>query len=152
MLFRNTISKQKTKYWIILLLFLIFFLSVTKVYAHSGKTDSDGGHYDKETGEYHYHHGYPAHQHYDMNGDGKADCPYDFKDKTSTAKYESSTKTTNKTNNNSSKYSTKRSNNDDIEPWEFWSSVIICLPFIIPKLMDLYEDFVYWLKKIRNRK
>lgn len=44
--------------------------------AHSGKTDAAGGHYDSSTGEYHYHHGYPAHQH--ENGD----CPYGFKDMT----------------------------------------------------------------------
>lgn len=50
--------------------------------AHSGRTDSNGGHWDSETGEYHYHHGYPAHQHYDMDGDGVDDCPYDFKDNT----------------------------------------------------------------------
>jgi hypothetical protein len=31
--------------------------------AHSGGTDSRGGHYDRSTGEYHYHHGKPAHQH-----------------------------------------------------------------------------------------
>ena len=45
-------------------------------YAHPGKTDSNGGHYDRDSGEYHYHHGYPAHQH----TDGK--CPYDFDDRT----------------------------------------------------------------------
>lgn len=33
------------------------------VMAHSGRTDSSGGHYDTSTGEYHYHHGYPEHQH-----------------------------------------------------------------------------------------
>jgi hypothetical protein len=37
---------------------------------HSGGTDGAGGHYDHSTGEYHYHHGYPAHQH--PNGE----CPY----------------------------------------------------------------------------
>lgn len=42
--------------------------------AHSGRTDSDGGHYDHSTGEYHYHHGKPAHQHY---ADGS--CPYVIK-------------------------------------------------------------------------
>ncbi len=52
------------------------------VLAHSGKTDEDGGHYDNEVGEYHYHHGYPAHDHYDMDGDGYVDCPYDFDDRT----------------------------------------------------------------------
>lgn len=48
------------------------------IYAHSGKTDSSGGHYDHSTGKYHYHHGYSAHQHYDMDGDGDIDCPYKF--------------------------------------------------------------------------
>ena len=38
--------------------------------AHSGGTDANGGHY--KNGEYHYHHGYPAHQHVD------GECPYDF--------------------------------------------------------------------------
>ena len=31
--------------------------------AHSGRTDANGGHWNRKTGEYHYHHGYPAHQH-----------------------------------------------------------------------------------------
>lgn len=54
-------------------------LFVPSSYAHPGRTDSAGGHTDKSTGEYHYHHGYPAHQHYDMDGDGVPDCPYEFK-------------------------------------------------------------------------
>lgn len=41
-------------------------------YAHPGRTDANGGHTDHSTGEYHYHHGYPAHQH----TGGK--CPYDY--------------------------------------------------------------------------
>lgn len=67
-----------------LLAFLLAFLLLLSptVLAHSGKTDANGGHYDRSTGEYHYHHGYPAHQHYDTDGDGVADCPYDFDDKT----------------------------------------------------------------------
>ena len=44
--------------------------------AHSGRTDEAGGHYDRSTGEYHYHHGKPAHQH--PNGI----CPYDYDDRT----------------------------------------------------------------------
>lgn len=40
-------------------------------FAHSGRTDSAGGHHVTSTGEYHYHHGEPAHQH--INGI----CPYD---------------------------------------------------------------------------
>lgn len=45
-------------------------------FAHPGQTDADGGHNDRSTGEYHYHHGYPAHQHTD------GQCPYDFDDRT----------------------------------------------------------------------
>lgn len=57
---------------------------------HSGKTDSHGGHYNHSTGEYHYHHGYSAHDHYDMDGDGIVDCPYSFKDNTNKSNSESS--------------------------------------------------------------
>lgn len=66
----------------IICLFLFVFaicpLLLTTAKAHSGGTDSNGGHYNGD--EYHYHHGYPAHDHYDMDGDGDIDCPYDFKD------------------------------------------------------------------------
>ena len=44
-------------------------------FAHSGRTDSQGGHHS--SAEYHFHHGNPAHDHYDINGDGVIDCPYD---------------------------------------------------------------------------
>lgn len=67
------------------ILFLILLvLCVTPASAHSGRTDSQGGHYDRSTGEYHWHHGMSAHQHYDMDGDGILDCPYTFKGTTST--------------------------------------------------------------------
>lgn len=32
-------------------------------FAHPGRTDSQGGHHDYQKGSYHYHHGYPAHDH-----------------------------------------------------------------------------------------
>lgn len=51
---------------------LIILLCTLPITAHSGRTDSSGGHYDRSTGEYHYHHGYPAHDHYG------GDCPYSF--------------------------------------------------------------------------
>lgn len=51
---------------------LITAMSISTVFfAHSGNIDSNGGHYVSATGEYHYHHGYPAHQH----PNGK--CPYE---------------------------------------------------------------------------
>lgn len=56
-------------------------LLATVVGAHSGRTDSSGGHYNRSTGEYHYHHGKPAHNHWDIDGDGVRDCPYEFASK-----------------------------------------------------------------------
>lgn len=65
---------MKLKYFV---LFIIIGLFVsTTICAHPGRTDSDGGHNETATSEYHYHHGYSAHQH----TDGK--CPYDYNDKT----------------------------------------------------------------------
>lgn len=55
---------------------LSIFLLSSVAFAHPGKTDEDGGHYDYSTGEYHYHHGYPAHQH------TGGQCPYEFDDRT----------------------------------------------------------------------
>lgn len=85
----------------LLLLFCIIFLIPFSAFAHSGKTDSRGGHTDHSTGDYHYHHGYSAHDHYDMNGDGTADCPYDFNDRT--GKNSGTTSTSSRSGNTSTK-------------------------------------------------
>lgn len=53
----------------------LVMLSAVVAFAHSGDTDSKGGHHVSGTSEYHYHHGYPAHDH--VNGE----CPYDFKNR-----------------------------------------------------------------------
>lgn len=71
----------------VLLLVLIVVLPVVG-FAHSGGTDANGGHYNRKTGEYHYHHGYPEHQH--PNGV----CPYDYKNNTKTKTTKKITTTT----------------------------------------------------------
>ena len=60
----------------ILSILLAALLLFTSTYAHPGGTDGQGGHIDHSSGEYHFHHGYPAHQH--PNGT----CIYEFDDKT----------------------------------------------------------------------
>lgn len=72
---------MKKVFLVIVFLVLVFSLVLTAS-AHSGGTDHQGGHTDHSTGEYHWHHGYSAHQHTDMDGDGDLDCPYDFEDRT----------------------------------------------------------------------
>jgi hypothetical protein len=91
----------------LLIVFVLCLLLSVVVSAHPGGTDSQGGHIDHSTGKYHYHHGYSAHQHYDMDGDGKSDCPYLFDDKTNSSgnKTESSTKDTEPVKNGNSKKS-----------------------------------------------
>lgn len=53
-----------------------FTFVITCASAHSGRTDANGGHWNRSTGEYHYHHGYEAHLHPD------GICPYDYNDLT----------------------------------------------------------------------
>ena len=67
-------------------------------YAHPGKTDGNGGHYDRDSDEYHYHHGYPAHSH------TSGECPYNFDDKTG---HNSNSSNTNDSNNNKTIKNTK---------------------------------------------
>ena len=65
-------NKKTYKILIGVLIICIALLTLSFIVAaHSGNTDSQGGHYNRSTNEYHYHHGYPAHQHDD------GDCPYD---------------------------------------------------------------------------
>lgn len=52
-------------------LFTLFILISLLAFSHPGRTDANGGHYDRKNGGYHYHHGYPAHDH--PNGV----CPYE---------------------------------------------------------------------------
>lgn len=58
--------------FLLILSLVVILLQPFGVYAHSGDTDSSGGHYDHENGGYHYHcGGHPAHQH------PGGVCPYD---------------------------------------------------------------------------
>lgn len=63
---------MKRKLIVATVCFLSLALLCGGALAHSGDTDEKGGHTDTETGEYHYHHGYSAHQH-----DEYGLCPYD---------------------------------------------------------------------------
>ncbi len=62
---------MKIKKTIIIILIIAVIIVPVFAFAHSGRTDSSGGHRDIFAGEYHYHHGYSAHQH----SDGV--CPYE---------------------------------------------------------------------------
>lgn len=131
----------------------ILSLCCITVYAHPGGTNADGGHWDYDAGEYHYHHGYPAHDHYDSNGDGIVDCPYDFDDQTGINSGSPSSGGT---------YSRNYSSYDDDPPesitvykdreiikevpvtptwikWVLWISLFLCLCFFISSRSRKYR-------------
>lgn len=95
----------------LLVLVLALLLSLP-VLAHSGRTDSDGGHYDRSTGEYHYHHGYSAHQH-----EG-GECPYDFDDRTGES---SGTSSSGSSSSSSSSEEAEEEPEEEEEEHPFWA-------------------------------
>lgn len=85
--------KKKIFRFVLVTLFLLII--PVSVLAHPGRTDSSGGHYNRSTGKYHYHHGYPEHQH--PNGV----CPYEKKTSSDTTT-KTTTKATNEATNEAS--------------------------------------------------
>lgn len=79
--------KNFKKIMSMLLCIVLMFLFSLNTMAHSGRTDSSGGHHDYKNksglGSYHYHHGYSAHLHPD------GICPYAPKDKITVSGYNS---------------------------------------------------------------
>ena len=114
----------------------LFFLLVAPVFAHPGRTDGKGGHTDHSTGEYHYHHGYSAHDHYDMDRDGIVDCPYDFDDKAnrSNSGAISSPPTTETTS--SAKNSQSNTDTISVLGWVIAIGVYVIVMIIFPILMS----------------
>ena len=100
------------KLLIILALIIVLSVVTITVSGHPGRTDSDGGHYDRTTGKYHWHHGTSAHQHYDMDGDGDLDCPHSFKDNTETNINTESTTETNSNTESTNEQPTEQSSPD----------------------------------------
>lgn len=117
-----------------LIIAVMLFLFPIHATAHPGSTDGSGGHYDRSTGEYHYHHGYSAHNHYDMDGDGIDDCPYNFVDKTEISNNGSSKTEDSPSSSDSKTPSYKRETDSDdehkperTEGRDFW----VYLPYYI---------------------
>lgn len=98
---------RKKKLLPLICLVLSLVLSMTAL-AHSGGTDSKGGHRNHSTGEYHYHHGYPAHQH------TGGVCPYDYDDRTGENSGSSTKKSVEKVNAEPAKKSSKLTGEDVI--------------------------------------
>lgn len=152
----------KWKKCLVFILFVISILFSSSASGHSGRTDGKGGHYDRSTGEYHYHHGYPAHDHYDMDGDGTIDCPYDFDDQTNydygrtykrSSTQESSKPTkpySKKTDNQASSLTSLES--DQLDESIDWGLILFLIVVSIYPLYCLYQIIKNYINKISERK
>ena len=49
--------KNKNYPLLIWMLLILFLASIVNVFAHPGRTDQNGGHWDRKAGTYHYHTG-----------------------------------------------------------------------------------------------
>lgn len=115
---------------------LLALVCLSVVFAHPGKTDADGGHYNRSTGEYHYHHGYPEHQH--PNGE----CPYDFDDQTGINSGSSSTGSRSNLPPVRRSYSSEKSANTSSESDVMATLVSIVVPALV---------FLFILKALFSR-
>lgn len=120
-------------------IFFIIFSSIT-VLAHSGRTDSNGGHNDNINDGYHYHHGYSAHEHPNNK------CPY--------IKENTKTDINNKENLKSSSYSTIEIIGIILGSL-FLGYLFACIPtsVIVLLFMIFYrgknkDDIIWWIFKI----
>lgn len=131
--------KRRTFFWIIIAILAFSLCSVS--FAHSGRTDANGGHYDHSTGEYHYHHGYPAHQH--PNGI----CPYEESPQETTRAVPKSTHKNYSSSTHSRYSSTDRSSNtsakSEVEDHKFSISDFFCailaICFVFAGLAPIFE-------------
>lgn len=101
--------KYKVKKIVTIVLICVFSITICNItFAHSGKTDSNGGHKDNKNksglGSYHYHcGGYPAHLH--TNGV----CPYSSNSSTAANKNSKTTSKTSSSNTSSNSSANSKS-------------------------------------------
>jgi hypothetical protein len=138
---------------------LIISLAASFTLLHGGRTDADGGHYVGGSDEYHYHHGYPAHDHYDIDGDGIADCPYNFDDQTDHKNGVQSTKKPDKATETETDYVNKQNDLTISEPKEKTTNkralrnignmiIILILAVIVP--LSLFVYIPEFIRKITD--
>ena len=105
---------------------IVLLLCSIPVCAHQGKTDSKGGHYDRQNGGYHYHHGYPAHEH--TNGE----CPYDYDTQTQESEKEPSEEIQSQNGiTNSDKQPSETTENSSNIKWKITSFLLTVLRFLL---------------------
>lgn len=108
---------------------LLLILCTASSFSHPGRTDSKGGHYDNSDGSYHYHHGYPAHQH------PGGVCPYESN--YNNGNYGSDSNNDNESNHSYS-YSSTSSSSNSPEIWPIYVTALIFALFYA--ILGVAED------------
>lgn len=138
-----------------ILLSLILLVPLVS-FAHPGRTDSQGGHYNRSTGEYHYHHGYSPHDHYDINNDGVVDCPYNFIDNTQKHSGSKSHESDSQTKDSDiSVYTVDEYKQEDsfVDKYGWIFGLLIVFYPILVVFSREIEDIAYWAtSRKRNKK
>ena len=134
-------SKKNIIRYIIYGILIVLILCVPSVSAHSGRTDSQGGH--NSPSGYHYHHGYPAHQH--INGT----CPYNFDDKTNHKSSQSSEK-----DKLSTQYEDSVGSKSDNKPanTNWWIIVLLLIIVAVPNVIGLIMHLTFKFQNIKSQK
>ncbi|MBQ3202759.1 MAG: YHYH domain-containing protein [Clostridia bacterium] len=114
---------------LILALLTLLWVCAIVVSAHPGGTDENGGHYDYSTGEYHYHHGYSAHDHID------GECVFEDSD----------------SSNTSSRTKSKKDNKDSTPIWAYILIGSLLALFIVPGAVTGIREGIREIKKKPNR-
>lgn len=127
-----------------LLLLLLCLVLVAPARAHPGDTDGKGGHYDRSSGEYHYHHGYSAHQH--TNGV----CPYDFDDRTGWNSGSSSSggSKDGESASSSSTNTGKKANDTSKSSWVGW--LVFGIIFGVPAVLSFFGIAVAMVSSVKE--
>ena len=130
---------------ILLIVFLLIIFTVVPA-AHPGRTDENGGHYSYEDGEYHYHHGYPAHQH--ENGE----CPYDFKNNERTHSGTNSSSDISRDYNSKAKDSSSYNEEKDRKVKKNKTiNIIIIAILLAPEVFGLVNNFFLFVSRRKEQ-
>lgn len=118
--------KNKKVLLTITALLIISVACIFSAFAHSGRTDSNGGHWDRSTGTYHYHSG----EHAGKSSSSSNSKEYEHKGYTPPSKQETATNEKNKT--------------------DFYDVLVFIILYVFPWLFILALPLIYDFFKKRR--
>lgn len=135
---------------IFIIIFIAFISTCIISYAHPGRLDSNGGHYNRATGEYHYHNG--SHSSGSSSSVEELNISNDTsEEKSSWERYKE--KVQSKKENPETKSQNITTSNDDENKnytWKDWIGILIV--FIFPAYAVIYTVVGLIIDKIKGKR